>query len=80
MLRRIDKAIFINAGSTGMAYDRTRGAPGRIRFAAWAEFAVLGLAASGIDVSLRRVALDREAVVAAFQSSGAPNVDWWTTA
>jgi len=80
MLRRIDNALFVNPGSIGMAYDRTRGSQGRIKFAAWAEFAILQLSSSGWDVSLRREPFDLDEFVAAIRSSGMPNNDWWSAA
>jgi len=80
MLRRIDKAMFVNPGSIGMAYDRTRGARGQTRFAALAEFAVLQLTPAGQDVSLRRVAFDLDRFIAAIRSSGMPDIDWWSAA
>jgi putative phosphoesterase len=80
MLRRIDAALFVNPGSIGMAYDRTRGSQGRIKFAAWAEFAILQLASSGWDVSLRRAPFDLDRFIAAIRSSGLPRADWWSSA
>jgi putative phosphoesterase len=80
MVRRIDDAVFLNPGSIGMAYDRTRGAPGEVRFAAWAEFAILELSESGWDVRLRRAPFDIDQHRAAIRSSGMPDADWWTAA
>ena len=80
MLRRIDNAVFVNPGSIGMAYDRTRGSQGRIKFAAWAEFAILQLGSSGWNVSLRRAPFDLDQFVAAIRSSGLPSADWWSSA
>jgi len=80
MVRRIDDSIFVNPGSIGMAYDRTRGSPGEIRFAAWAEFAILELSSSGWDLRLRRAAFDVDQLIAAIRSSGMPDADWWASA
>ena len=80
VVRRIDESTFVNPGSIGMAYDRTRGAPGEIRFAAWAEFAILQLSASGWDVCLRRAPFDVGQHIAAIRSSGMPDADWWSSA
>lgn len=80
MIRRIDQSVFVNAGSVGMAYDRTRGAPGTIKLGAWAEFAVLTVSASALDISLRRVAFDAEAMIDAIKASGMPHSDWWLAA
>ena len=80
MLRRIDNAMFVNSGSVGMAYDRTRGAPGHIKFAAWAEFAILQLDPSGWDIRLRRAPFELDQFIAAIRSSELPNADWWSSA
>jgi len=80
MVRRIEQAIFVNPGSIGMGYDRTRGSQGRIRFAAWAEFAILQLSSSGWEVSLRREPFDLDRFIAAIRSSELPSVDWWSSA
>jgi putative phosphoesterase len=80
MLRRIGSAMFVNPGSIGMAYDRTRGSQGRIKFAAWAEFAILQLGPSGWDVSLKREPFDLDQFIGAIRSSGMPDADWWSSA
>jgi putative phosphoesterase len=80
MVRRIDGAVFVNPGSVGMAYDRTRGSPGRIRFAAWAELAILELGAAGWSISLRREPFDVDALVGAVIASGMPDPEWWSAA
>jgi predicted phosphodiesterase len=80
MLRRIDGSMFVNPGTIGMAYDRTRGSPGHVRFGAWAEFAIVELSSSGWDVSLRRVPFEVDQLIAAIRSSGLPDADWWSSA
>ena len=80
MFRHIDAALFVNPGSIGMTYDRTRGSKGQIRFAAWAEFAVLELAPAGWNASLRRVPFDIDKLIDAIRRSGMPNPDWWAAA
>jgi putative phosphoesterase len=80
MVRRIDAALFVNPGSVGMAYDRTRGAPGRIRFAAWAEFAILELGAAGWSIGLRREPFDVDELACAVAASGMPDLEWWSAA
>jgi putative phosphoesterase len=80
MVRRIDQATFVNGGSVGMAYDRTRGSSGRVRFAAWAEFAILELGAGGWTISLRREPFDVDTLAAAVVASGMPDPEWWSAA
>ena len=80
MIRHIGDAMIVNPGSIGMAYDRTRGSPGRIRFAAFAEFAILQLASSGWEISMRRVQFDLDQFIASIRASGLPNADWWAAA
>jgi putative phosphoesterase len=76
MLRRIDKATFINPGSIGMAYDSHAGA----EFAAWAEYAVLTLANGVFRAELRKVAFNVESHVAAIRASRMPHADFWLAA
>lgn len=80
MIRRIGDAMIVNPGSIGMAYDRTRGSPGRIKFAALAEFAILQIDPSGSEISLRRIPFDLDKFIASIRASGMPNADWWTAA
>ncbi|MFC3078768.1 metallophosphoesterase family protein [Phenylobacterium terrae] len=80
MFRRIDAAVFVNPGSVGMAYDRVPGAPGEVRFAAWAEYAILAGSDDGLSFELFRVPYDPGQVLDAIAASGLPNRDWWTQA
>jgi putative phosphoesterase len=80
MFRRMDKAVFVNPGSIGMAYDRVPGGPGRVRFAAWAEYAVITVDEQGMSCELLRIAFDPGEVAAAIAASGMPNPEWWSAA
>jgi len=43
----------------------------------WAEYAIVDVGTTGLDVSLRRVALDIAAMIADARVSGMPHIDWW---
>lgn len=43
----------------------------------WAEYAVVDAGTTGLEVSLRRVALDIAAMIADAHMSRLPHVDWW---
>ena len=80
MIRRIDRSSYVNVGSVGMAYDRTRGAPGDVKLGAWAEFGILTVSGSEVDIRLRRVAFEGAALISAIEASGMPHADWWQSA
>jgi putative phosphoesterase len=71
--RRIGKALFVNPGSVGLAYDHHRPEE-EIRFAPVAEYALVFLDPGGASVEFRRVAYDlgelREAVLASGRPHG----------
>lgn len=74
LLRRYRGLLLINPGSVGMAIDRVPPAQ-PIRPAPWAEYAVVTIDAGGLEIALRRVAID-PAAVAAIRSSGMPHAGW----
>ena len=77
MLRRHRDRLLLNPGSVGIPYERVE--EGRItRTPPWAEYALLGWNGAALDVSLRRVPLDNEAVIADYRASGMPHVDTFT--
>ena len=43
----------------------------------WAEYAIVDVGTTGLEVSLRRVALDIAAMIADARMSGMPHIDWW---
>ena len=43
----------------------------------WAEYAIVDVGTTGLDGSLRRVALDIAAMIADARVSEMPYIDWW---
>ena len=77
LLRRHRDALVLNPGTVGFAKDGiSPAAP--IGNPAWAEYAVIASDDDGVrlDVSLRRVPFDLDALFAAFDASGIPRVQW----
>lgn len=58
--RRIPRGLIVNVGSVGLPFNGDRRA----------QYALLHVAAGGIDVELRRVAYDVERTIAIYRSSG----------
>ena len=78
MLRRHHKALVINPGSVGLAFDRVPPGPGT-RNPSWAEYAVLTGRAGDLRVELRRARFDGAALVAAARASGMPHAEWYAS-
>jgi predicted phosphodiesterase len=75
LLRRHRDALVLNPGAVGFAKDTIPpGAP--IRNPAWAEYAVIAGDGGQLDVSLRRVPFDLDALFAAFDATGVPRATW----
>ncbi len=75
LLRRYRDALVINPGTVGFAKDAILpGAP--VRNPSWAEYAVITSDRGRLDVSLRRVAFDLDALFAAMDASGIPRAQW----
>jgi predicted phosphodiesterase len=75
LLRRYRDALVINPGAVGFAKDAIAPAA-LIRNPAWAEYAVIVSDGDRFDVSLRRAPFDREALFAAFDTTGIPRAHW----
>jgi putative phosphoesterase len=78
MLRRHHKALVINPGSVGLAFDRVPPGPGT-RNPSWAEYAVLTDRAGDLRIELRRARFDGVALVAAARASGMPHAEWYAS-
>jgi predicted phosphodiesterase len=75
MLRRYRDALVLNPGAVGFAKDTIHpGAP--IRNPSWAEYAVIACDGDRVEVSLRRVPFDLDALFAAFDATGVPRAKW----
>ncbi|HKW20002.1 MAG TPA: metallophosphoesterase family protein [Ktedonobacterales bacterium] len=75
MLRRHRDALVLNPGTVGFAKDAISPAT-PIRNPSWAEYAVIACDGGQLDVSLRRVPFDLDALFAAFDASGIPRAHW----
>ena len=70
--RRCGDAYFVNPGSVGLAYDH-RQAEESFRCDPFAEYAVVTVDGSGIDVEFRRIPFDAAEVLQAIERSGMPH-------
>jgi predicted phosphodiesterase len=75
LLRRHRDALVLNPGAVGFAKDVIPPAA-PIRNPSWAEYAVIAGDGSRLDVSLRRVPFDLDALFAAMDATGIPRAYW----
>jgi predicted phosphodiesterase len=75
LLRRYRDALVLNPGAVGFAKDAIAPAAS-VRNPSWAEYAVIASDGGQLDVSLRRVRFDLDALFAALDASGIPRVNW----
>ena len=75
LLRRYRDALVLNPGTVGFAKDAIPPAA-PIYNPSWAEYAVIASDGGRLDVSLRRVPFDLDALFAALDASGIPRAQW----
>lgn len=75
LLRRHRDALVINPGAVGFTKDAIPPAA-PIHNPSWAEYAIIASDGGQLDVSLRRVPFDLEALFVAFDASGIPRAQW----
>jgi putative phosphoesterase len=75
MVRRFGESLIVNPGSVGMAYDRSHPVEA-IRFAPWAEYALLDANDGRLSIELRRVAFDVDGYIDVVLTSGMPHARW----
>ena len=75
LLRRHRDALVLNPGTVGFAKDAIPPAT-PMRNPSWAEYAVVASAGGQLNVSLRRVPFDLDALFAALDASGIPRAQW----
>ena len=75
MFRRHRDALVLNPGAVGFVKDAIVPAT-PIRNPSWAEYAVIASDGGRLDVSLRRVPFDLDALFAAFDATGIPRANW----
>ena len=75
LLRRHRDAVVLNPGAVGLAKGAIAPAT-PIDNPSWAEYAVIASEGGRLDVSLRRVSFDLDALFAAFDATGIPRAQW----
>jgi putative phosphoesterase len=75
MLRSYRGAYLINPGSVGLPF--AIGQDDQPVRPLWAEFAVVRVDETGFGVELRRVTVERIALIASARESGMPCLEWW---
>jgi predicted phosphodiesterase len=75
LLRRHRDILVLNPGTVGFAKDAIPPAA-KVSNPSWAEYAVIASDHGQLDVSLRRVRFDLDALFAALDASGIPRIYW----
>jgi predicted phosphodiesterase len=75
LLRRYRGTLVLNPGTVGFAKDAIPPAA-PVRNPPWAEYAIIVSDGGQLDVSLRRVRFDLDALFAALDASGIPRIYW----
>ena len=78
MVRPLGTRLFVNPGSVGMTYFRVGGS--FTPRPPWAEYGIVSWDSGLASVELRRVRLDRDALLRAARESGMPNREEWIAA
>lgn len=76
LVRRLEGALVVNAGSVGLPLVPEVPAPSAAPFA---EYAIVSVVDGVVDAEMRRVAVDTGAASAAARESGMPYGDQWAT-
>lgn len=84
MLRRYKDMTIIKSGSVGLPYERavlfegeSRTKRDKVLNPPWAEYAVVSSHKGNLDIDLRRVPLDLNAVIQAALNTDMPHAEWW---
>jgi putative phosphoesterase len=75
MLRRFGPSLIVNPGSVGQPFAQWW--PRDIRVAHWAEYGVIESNGGRVEVDLRRVPYDVEALLTLLRRSDMPHCNWW---
>lgn len=76
MLRRYRDAVIVNPGSVGLPFEQARHSDD-VRNPAWAEYALVDVAAGNLSIAFRRAPVDVGAVIRAALDSDMPHAEWW---
>ena len=74
-MRRYQEKVLINPGSVGRAYEIC--AHGTAHDAPWAEYALVTWHGGQLQIDLRRVPYDVQALRAYTRTTTMPHSDWW---
>jgi predicted phosphodiesterase len=75
MVRRFGRTVIVNPGSVGQPFAQWW--PKTIRVAPWAEYGVVEAGDGRLEVELRRVPIDVQALLSFCRESGMPHAQWW---
>jgi predicted phosphodiesterase len=75
MMRRYRGTLVLNPGTVGFAKDAIPPAA-QVSNPSWAEYAIIASDGGQLDVSLRRVPFDLDALFAAHDATGIPRAHW----
>lgn len=76
LLRRYQQSYIINPGSIGLPYEYKSNST-NVQNPPWAEYAIINLEGSKLDISLHRAQYDIRPLLAVVRQSGMPYADWW---
>ena len=79
MLRQHKGMIIVNAGSVGQPFEMPWSPNSEPRFLPWTEYAIINWANGSLNVELRHVPIDLNAVKHAALTSNMPGADYWVT-
>ena len=75
MLRRFGRSVIVNPGSVGQPFSQWWPKP--IRVAHWAEYGVIESSGDHLEIDLRRVPYDVQALLDYLRESPMPHCHWW---
>jgi predicted phosphodiesterase len=75
LVRRFGPAVFLNPGSVGQPVAQWW--PKTIRVAPWGEYGVIDGSSGHLEIDLRRVPFDVQALLRFCRESGMPHAQWW---
>jgi predicted phosphodiesterase len=75
MVRRFGRQVIVNPGSVGQPFAQWWPKP--IRVAPWAEYAMIDVNDGWLQIDLRRVPVDVDALLEFCLQSGMPHAQWW---
>lgn len=77
LFRRYGKKLILNSGSVGNAFEFAFSPGNPPRLLPWAEYAIVDQSAASLDVDLRRVYFDIDALLKIVKESDLPSTAWW---